>query len=371
MNKFGFIAHPIDINSFYDFLGVWNVFAKILSEKTIKNIAAKLPPYKLCSLNKIRSSTGLAVSADVIAIPLLPIQIATFDEARVLSLIEKGIRMCERSGARIVGLGGFASVVGNEGQVLSDRVDVPLTSGNTMTAALTLEGIYKAARLMDIDLMDSVVAIIGATGDIGSICTKILSKKVKKVNIAARNEKKLQEFAKLITNYGNAKVEVFRYSKDAIKDADIILTATSAVTTVIEPMQLKSGSVVCDVAIPANIVREVVKARDDVLVFEGGLAKIAHMEDVKNKKLSHLVPVNGIYGCVSETMALTLEGRFEPYSIGRGNITEEKIEEIKNIAAKHGIVLSDFFCGYKFFTNKDIEKIKENALKHRGGKHVS
>ncbi|UCD55291.1 MAG: hypothetical protein JSV93_00400 [Candidatus Omnitrophota bacterium] len=365
MDKFGFIVHPISIESFYDFLWFWSKFAKILPKETVKNIMLKFRPYRLCSFNKIRSSSGPIISGEIVALPLLPVQIASIIKERVLDLIEEAIRVCEKRGAKIVGLGGFTSVVGNEGEVLSKRVDVPLTSGNTLTAALALEGIYKAVRLMDISLPASTAAIIGATGDIGSICTKILSKKVKQLNIAARNEGKLQKFANLITNYGKAKVKIFKYTKDAVLDADIVLTATSAVTTVIDPVHLKPGAVVCDIAMPADIAREITQIRDDILVFEGGLARIAHMEDIKSKELAHIVPAKGVFGCVAETMALTFENKFEPYSIGRGNITEEKIEEIKTIAARHGIVLSDFFCGYKFFTEKEIENIKKNAVKNR------
>ncbi len=361
MNKFGFIAHPIDLTSFYDFLGPLGKIAKKLPRNMVKYITSILPSYELCSYNNIRSSMGLSVSGIIAAVPLLPIQIASLPEERVLDLIETGIRKCVKEGAQIVGLGGFTSVVGNEGEVLSKRVSVPLTSGNALTASLTLEGIYKATFLMNLTLSDCTVAILGSTGDIGSICTKILSKKVNKLNIAARNEKRLQEFSAIITRCGGAKVEVFKYTKDAVKEADIILSATSSVSTIIEPEHLKPGCIVCDVSLPANIAKEVTNIRNDIFVFEGGLAKIEHPEDIKKSILRNVLPRNSIFGCAAETIALTFENKFEPYSIGRGNITEEKIEKIREIAVKHGIALSDFFCGDKFYTERDIDNIIQNA----------
>jgi len=36
-------------------------------------------------------------------------------------------------------------------------------------------------------------------------------------------------------------------------------------------------------------------------------------------------------------VALALEGRFEPFSQGRGAITPERVEEMETIAARHGI----------------------------------
>jgi hypothetical protein len=42
-------------------------------------------------------------------------------------------------------------------------------------------------------------------------------------------------------------------------------------------------------------------------------------------------------------MALALERRFEPFSSGRGFITQERVEEIETIAARHGIYLAPLY----------------------------
>lgn len=365
MSTFGFLAHPINEISFYDLLPFWGKFHKFLPKNILKKIASKTKPYRLCRYEKVRSLTGDSVKGDLVMLSLSPIQLASMKEDEALDLVEYAINLCEKYGDQIVALGAFTSVVGNEGEVLSKRVKVPLTSGNTLTASLALDGIYKAAKLMGVNLSNATAAIIGATGDVGSICTKVLSKKVKKLNIAARNEKKLEDFANVVRKYGIAQVDVYKYTKDAVKDADIVLTATSSVTTVIEPQYLKSGAIVCDVALPANIAKEVVKVRNDVLVFEGGLAKLLYMEDIWHKSLINTVPARGVYGCFGEGLVLTLEEKFEPFSLGRGNITEEKLVLIKSLADKHGVVVSDFFCGYKFFTDEDIEQICLNAKRKK------
>jgi fatty aldehyde-generating acyl-ACP reductase len=365
MNKFGFVVHPIDSQTFYSCISPWGLLRRIISEEKIKNFAAYLPPRELGVYKEIRSLREIAVSGNIIAIPLLPIQMVSMGEERVVSLIEKSIKYCEKKGASIVGLGGFASVIGNEGEVVLKRVNIPVTSGNTLTASLTLDGIYKAAYVMGASLADCTLAVVGATGDIGSICAKVLSKKVKKLNIAARNEKKLQEFTTILEKYGHAKVETFKYIRDAIYDADIVLTVASAISAIIDPFILKPGAILCDVAIPASIAKETASLRNDILVFEGGLAKIQYPNDMANAKMSLAMNVNSIYGCLAETITLSFEGRFEPFSIGRGNITEEKLSEIKEMAARNGITVSDFFYGNKFFKEEDIDNIKKNADRNR------
>jgi hypothetical protein len=42
-------------------------------------------------------------------------------------------------------------------------------------------------------------------------------------------------------------------------------------------------------------------------------------------------------------MTLALEGRFESFSMGRGFITPERVEEIEAIAARHGIYLAPLY----------------------------
>jgi hypothetical protein len=43
------------------------------------------------------------------------------------------------------------------------------------------------------------------------------------------------------------------------------------------------------------------------------------------------------HACLAEGVALALEGRFEPFSRGRGNIVPERAAEILAIAGRHGL----------------------------------
>lgn len=364
INKFGFIGHAIDLENLYKLLGPLGVIARHIPKYRLRELLKNVPSYKIATVKNIRSLKDVFIDCYAIVCPLLPEDMASLEEEFVLNKIVEAVKKAERLGSKIVTLGGFTSVVGNEGEAVSKRVNIAVTSGNTYTASLVIEGITKAAYYMDLDLSGSTLAVIGATGDIGSICTKILAKKVKKINLVARNEARLIAFADDLNNANYAKVELFKYYKDAVKEADIILTVTSAISAFIEPENLKSGSIVCDVAIPANIAKEVVNVRDDIFVFEGGLAKLPYQSEIKDRIFNELMPSGSIYGCLAEGVVLTFEGKFENYSIGRGNITEEKVNEISKIAKKHGIQLADFFCGYKFYSEEDIDVIKRNAKRN-------
>lgn len=364
INKFGFIGHAIDLENLYKLLGPWSIVARKIPKFRLREFLKHVLPYRLKTVKNIRSAKDVLIDCHAIACPLLPEDMVRLDEEFVLNRITQAVQKSERLGAKLAVLGGFASVIGNEGEAVSKHVNIAVTSGNTYTASLAVEGIVKAAYFMELELSNSTLAVIGATGDIGSICTRVLAKKVKKINLAARNEAKLLAFAEGLKREDYTEVEMFQYYKDAVRGADIILAVTSAVSAFIEPKNLKPGSIVCDVAIPANIAKEIVNARDDIFVFEGGLAKLPYQNEIKDRIFNELMPAGSIYGCLAEGIALTFEGKFENYSLGRGNITEDKVDEIFRIAKKHGIQLADFFCGYKFYSEDDIERIKRNAKRN-------
>lgn len=293
--------------------------------------------------------------------PIFPEDFVKLDENIVLKRLKHACDLAERNGAGIIGLGGFTSVVGDEGRILAGQVDSGITSGNAYTAYLCLKGIEKAARLMKLETASATVAIIGATGDIGSICTKVLATQVKQINVVARNEKKLEDFAAGIRLLGKAAVNVQTSIKEAIKNADIILTATSSITTLIDPRDLKPGAIVCDVAIPANIAREVYSIRQDVLVFEGGKAQLPAGVEIKNNVWQKYFPNGIIFGCLAEVMLLACGGHFKDFSVGRGTITQEKLDYIGSLSETFGFTLAPFRCGSEIINEDKINSIRKNA----------
>lgn len=361
-DKFAFIVHLMkrqDVLEFYPWL---KLIPNIARASYLKDLAFKLPNNKFLELRANTSRTEKFVSGMGILCPIFPEQFISIKEEIVLEKIRKACILAQRQGAGIIGLGGFTSIVGNEGEFLAGKLDAGITSGNTYTAYLALEGIFKAALIMDIDLSRAIAAVIGATGDIGSICSRVLARKVKQINLVARNEPRLEEFAGGIRQLNGTSVNTTKYIADAVKNADIILTATSSITTLIEPKELKPGCVVCDVSLPPNIAREIYSIRQDVLVFEGGKAWIPNTEKIKNRFWQEYFSDGIIFGCLAETMLLALDGYFKDFSVGRGNITEEKLAVIGEMSKKHGFTLAPFKCGTKILDDVEIKLIRQKAL---------
>lgn len=363
MDKLVFLAHPVDLNSAYTLLGYWGSLASRIPKGVFKKILKSLPPYRFFYIDHFKSQTGREISGYAIVCPLLPEQMVGQEKAGAIRKIIAACNFAERLGAKIVGLGGFTSIISDQGLEVGNNSGIAITSGNTYTASITIEGLLKSANLMGFELKNTTVSIIGATGNIGSICTRVLSKKVGRLILVSRNQKKLREFVKNVKQKSFSKIEIFKQPHEAASQSDIILTATSAITTLIRPQDINPGSIICDVSVPSNIAREIISIRDDVLVFEGGFVQIPYPQQVANKKWYSLFKDGVIFGCLAETMILTLEKRFEDYSFGRNEITEDKIKEIYQMGLKHGFKLANFFYGDKRFSDKDLEKIRESRKK--------
>ena len=101
--------------------------------------------------------------------------------------------------------------------------------------------------------------------------------------------------------------------------------------------------------------------RDDVLVIEGGVVEVPG--DVKFN-LNFGFPPQTAYACMAETMVLALEQRYESYTLGR-ELTVRQVEEISQLAKKHGFKLSGFRSFGRALTGPEIEEIKFRATGRR------
>ncbi|MGH2524508.1 MAG: shikimate dehydrogenase, partial [Anaerolineales bacterium] len=172
----------------------------------------------------------------------------------------------------------------------------------------------------------------------------------------------LEAVRERIRSQSSAQVEIST-AMSALAEADLILTVTSAVDTVIEPDHLKPGAVVCDVARPRDVSAQVAARRDDVLVIDGGMVEVPG--DVRFN-FNFGFPPRMAYACMAETMALALEGRYESYTLGK-HITVEQVQTIADIAAKHGFRLGGFRSFERAVTPEQIERVRAAAARTRSG----
>lgn len=352
MEKFAFLVHPLDIN---DVAKKYRLATKV-SPKVVASLLRRRRPFVIAEIEGIKSLTGVEAVGWFIAVPLLPWQLLQLEEEYVLEKLAKAVKVAKKQGAKIVGLGAYTAIPGNGGQKLAQLVDLPITTGNTYTTATAIDSTLLACQEMEIKPEKAVLAVVGATGSIGQACATILAPRFQKVILVGRDLEKLNHLQESMQEL-NPETETTTDIKE-IKEADVVITVTSAVSAVIQPEDLKSGAVVCDVARPRDVSALVSQLRDDVLVIDGGIVK---PPGNVNFNLDFGPPPGLCEGCIGETIILALEQRYESYTLGK-NITLAMVKEMNALAAKHGFTLAGLRRFEKMLTKKEIEAVKLRAL---------
>lgn len=358
-DAFAFIIHPItirkDVNRKFPPLGT------ILPEPVINWASQFFPPLYISEITGIQSvSTGKIIHGWFLAVPFTPPTMMRLPVEKVYNKIVAAGKKAEALGAKTMGLGAFTSVVGDAGVTIADRLDIAVTTGDSYTVAIAIQAICEAARLMGIDPAHSTTAVVGATGAIGKACALMLAEQVGKLVLIGKRADATDQ----IREACQGKKAQVSSSTDvaAIYEADLILTVTSAVDAIIEPKHLKPGAVVLDVARPRDVSVRVVRERNDVLVIEGGMVEVPGTN--ADFHFNFGFPEKKAFACMAETMALTLEGVFEDYSIGR-DLEPARIHEITEIATRHGFKLSGLRSFEFAVTDETVARVRQKAQDHR------
>jgi predicted amino acid dehydrogenase len=358
VDSFAFIIHPIDpkrdVSRKFPFLG------KHLTVGQINFFSTFFPPVYLSEIEGIRSdATGKEVKGYFIACPFTPQRMLELPEWLVYRKITQTGRMAERLGADMLGLGAYTSVVGDAGLTIAERLEIPVTTGDAYTVAIAVEAVEEAARIMDIPIETSTAAVVGANGAIGSVCAELLADKTQRLVLVGRRIAALEAFKdRLITQGARAEITTAT-EMHALRNCQLILTVTSDIHSVIHPEVLQPGSVICDVARPRDVSTQVAAVRDDVLVIDGGMVDVPGSP---NFNFDFGFPAGKVYACMAETIALTLEGRLEDYTLGK-QIERSRVQEIDTIAKKHGFKLSGFRSFEKAVSEEQIESVRQRAKK--------
>ncbi len=367
MDTFAFIIHPIDpkrdVSRKFPFLG------RVLSEKQIDFFSTFFPPVYISEIEGIRSkATGKEIKGWFIACPYTPRRMMELPEQTVYRKIIQTGRLAEKLGAQMLGLGAFTSVIGDAGITIANALDVPVTTGDSYTVMVAVNAIREAACVMDIPPGTATAAVVGATGAIGQVCAELLADDVERLYLIGRRQDKLEELRDRLKACAEPSRSIRKQAElivstkmDVLKEAQLILTVTSAIHDVVRPEHLQPGSVVCDVARPRDVSAMVAAVRDDILVIDGGMVDVPGPVDFH---FNFGFPAGKAYACMAETIALALEGRFEDYTLGK-HLTRARVEEIDRIAKKHGFRLSGFRSFEREVTPQQIEAVRRNAKKAR------
>lgn len=369
-SRFAFVIHPLSQQYFRNVepLATISKVSPGIVMDLVEKAVAYAPPFTYSHVTGITSPTGAEAEGWLITVGGTPKELMSHSPEFTYSRLLAAAETARKLGAQIMGLGAFTKVVGDAGVTVAKQAPLPITTGNSYSASGALWAAHDAILrlgLADTDEHGSLrgtAMVVGATGAIGSVCSRLLALASAELVLVSPETAKLLALKEDIEReHPGAVVHVAATPDAYLPDMDLIVTATSgAGKRVLDIMAVKPGAVITDVARPLDLSAEDVAKRPDVLVIESGEIELPGEVRMRNIGL----PPKVAYACLAETIVLALEGRYETFTVGR-NIEWAKVKEIYRLGLKHGMRLATISGQRGVFTDEDIARVRELALAAR------
>ena len=294
-------------------------------------------PPQLVENVEVTSATGKTISGAYIDSCFVPEMLSRFKTARrkVLNAME----LAQKKGINITALGGFTSIIFENFNLLQHQTIRSttlewkrFTTGNTHTAWVIARQVENNAPALGIDLKTAKVAVVGATGDIGSAVCRWLSMRtgVGELLLVARRQQPLLD---LQTELGGGRILSL---EEALPEADVVVWVASMPKTLeIEPSSLRQPCLMIDGGYPKNLDTKV--AGNGIHVLKGGVVEFCRDIGWTMMQLAEMEkPQRQMFACFAEAMLLEFERCHTNFSWGRNNITLEKMDFIGAASVRHG-----------------------------------
>jgi len=304
-------------------------------------------PPQLVEHVEVVSPLGKRIEGAYIDSCFVPEMLSRFKTARrkVLNAME----LAQKKGINITALGGFTSIIfENFNHLQHQHVRNTtlqwerFTTGNTHTAWVICRQLELNAPSIGIDLKKARVAVVGATGDIGSAVCRWLSRRtgVSELLLVARQEKPLSE---LQNELGGGQILSL---EEALPEADAVVWVASMPRTLeIDSSKLRNPCLMIDGGYPKNLDSKV--SAEGVHVLKGGIVEFFNDIGWSMMELAEMEkPQRQMFACFAEAMLLEFESCHTNFSWGRNNITIEKMDFIGEASVRNGfstLNLKNFF----------------------------
>jgi len=294
-------------------------------------------PPQLVESFEVTSSTGKTIEGTYIDSCFVPEMLSRFKTAT--RKVQNAMELAQKRGINITALGGFTSIIFENFNLLqhqtvrSTTLDWQrFTTGNTHTAWVICRQVENNAPSLGIDLSKAKVAVVGATGDIGSAVCRWLQARtgVGELLLVARQQQPLLD---LQQELGGGRILSL---DEALPEADVVVWVASMPRTLeIDQDSLKKPCLMIDGGYPKNLDTKV--AGGGIHVLKGGIVEFCRDIGWSMMAIAEMErPQRQMFACFAEAMLLEFERCHTNFSWGRNNITLEKMDFIGAASVRHG-----------------------------------
>ena len=228
----------------------------------------------------------------------------------------------------IIQLGALTTSVTDGGVWVTQQKEYTgfVNHGDSYTSAVTCQTVFKALDLFHKKSSDLVLAVVGAYGIIGEVVTKILVPQFQHSILIGRKQEKFKELEKTLKGDFETTVDL------KTKEADIIVTATSHPTALLQSSHLKKNAIIVDVSQPPNLSYDVSRQRPDICRIDGGLVDFPANVPIPG------MPSGKNFACIAEVIMQALENEKKNHV---GSIDLKHLRTTEQWGKKYGFILNE------------------------------
>lgn len=228
----------------------------------------------------------------------------------------------------IIQLGALTTSVTGGGVWLTEQTEYKgfVSHGDSYTAAVTCQAVEKALNMSKMKPSDLNIAIVGCYGIIGEAVSKILVPKFHHSILIGRRERKLVELAAKLNGNFETTIDL------KTKNAEVVVTATSHTTALLNSDHLKEKAIIVDVSQPVNLPPEVCQKRPDICRIDGG-----YVDFISEFRIPG-IPPGKIFSCIVEVIMQAMENEHKNHV---GSIDLKHLKRTEKWAEKYGYTLNE------------------------------
>jgi len=341
--KVAFIAHfayPVDELRMLskDFTAASDTGIRQLFSKF--ELIMEMEPFVLYAKNLFRQRIHLTM----ILIPLDSSELEklhrTDKKHKVISKIQKAVQMAANGGAEIISLGGYTSILTNNGLSIAAPHGCKVVTGNTLTAVVGYHNFIQRLKKLYADRDDLKIGIVGATGNIGNILSQKLVNEecIRRGSLltVGRNKEKTDILVKLLidqTGYRGPAIHGSMNLND-LEECDAIIIAVNSNDPVLYPKHIRKNQpvLITDLSVPSGISEELRTLPNIQIVPFAASIKLPEDQDFLITSCS---PRGTALCCTAEAFLMAFERQAYDF---RENITLDGFNLIHDLAVKHGFI---------------------------------
>jgi fatty aldehyde-generating acyl-ACP reductase len=351
-NKLGFLVHP---RGREDFL-IKFPYLRPLPNAVLDWATRSFPPVVASEVTGLTDIAGAPLEGLILGVTMTARQMLE-DPERARRKIRDAVVFARDKGVGIIGLGALTASMTRGGLDVSDIPGIGVTTGRAFTVKTVCDHAESVSMRIGLPREQALVAIVGAAGSIGSGSAKLLASRGFRNFLLIDLERKLDKLAAHMEHIDSlsphTSVRVSHRIAD-VGEADVIVAATNAPEALIRTDDVAPGTLIVNDAQPSDISPEIIHARPDVLVVEGGLVR---SKSIRANFNFGLATREEMWSCMAEAVVLAHNRRFGNFALGE--LEPPLVEEITALSATTDLELAPPQNSAGIIPESHIENVRD------------